>query len=129
MLVLQKRVDLAMDEIQELRDLVQTLQTELKFKNDQLKEDRREAVRDLQVGSVDHPRTPTAMSDQVKHRVQMIDTTELCAVIQLVSRSFSSSLMINCLSFLLIAAATSCDLVEAVFYIVVIIGRAMVLTI
>lgn len=36
MLVLQKRVDLAMDEIQELRALVQTLQGELKVKESQL---------------------------------------------------------------------------------------------
>lgn len=40
MLVLQKRVDLAMDEIQELRALVQALQGELRSKNDQLDPDR-----------------------------------------------------------------------------------------
>ncbi|KAI1620587.1 hypothetical protein EDD37DRAFT_160512 [Exophiala viscosa] len=39
MLVLQKRVDLAMDEIQELRALVQTLQGELKLKESQLGSD------------------------------------------------------------------------------------------
>ncbi|KIW70041.1 hypothetical protein PV04_02352 [Phialophora macrospora] len=36
MLVLQKRVDLAMNEIQELRELVYTLQSELRLKNAQL---------------------------------------------------------------------------------------------
>ncbi|KAK4944927.1 hypothetical protein LTR10_015846 [Elasticomyces elasticus] len=46
MLVLQKRVDLAMDEIQELRALVQTLQGELKLKESQLEseEEKNEPV-------------------------------------------------------------------------------------
>jgi hypothetical protein len=40
MLVLQRRMDVAMDEIQELRVLVQTLQQELKNKTDQHEWDR-----------------------------------------------------------------------------------------
>jgi hypothetical protein len=61
MLVLQKRVDLAMDEIQELRALVQTLQSELKQKSE----------------AADSQQQTRALPDQ--HQLQR-DTTEDSAV-------------------------------------------------
>ncbi|KIX07763.1 uncharacterized protein Z518_02417 [Rhinocladiella mackenziei CBS 650.93] len=59
MLVLQKRVDLAMDEIQELRALVQSLQSELQLKNSQLNSSRQKQEQVLQELPDDSLRTPT----------------------------------------------------------------------
>ncbi|EXJ54861.1 uncharacterized protein A1O5_12927 [Cladophialophora psammophila CBS 110553] len=60
MLVLQKRVDLAMDEIQELRALVQKLQSELESKNNQLELGQKNAEISMCEKAGDVPSTPTA---------------------------------------------------------------------
>ncbi|KIX92705.1 uncharacterized protein Z520_11557 [Fonsecaea multimorphosa CBS 102226] len=62
MLVLQKRVNLAMDEIQELRALVQTLQGELESKNNQLELRSKTADSITSETCKDAPSTPTAGS-------------------------------------------------------------------
>ncbi len=59
MLVLQKRVDLAMDEIQELRALVQTLHGELRVKNSQLESEKEKNQPLSSILPHDNVQTPT----------------------------------------------------------------------
>ncbi|ETI19659.1 hypothetical protein G647_08671 [Cladophialophora carrionii CBS 160.54] len=79
MLVLQKRVDLAMNEIQELRELVQILQSELRLKNDQLKVEQGSLDQDSVKMSDGGAETPTATqpSDRVVHPEQNLNSAIL----------------------------------------------------
>ena len=119
MLVLQKRVDLAMDEIQELRELVQTLQGELKLKSDQLQVGRTEAERGRYSLSEEIPATATVTRsrESVPHsefRSIKNDTRAFGTVTRLACASFDLSLASVCLCFLFAVAMTSHDIPEAI---------------
>jgi hypothetical protein len=70
MLVLQKRVDLAMDEIQELRALVQTLHGELRVKNSQLESEKETNQPLSSIPADDNAQTPKFAEQDVWSALQ-----------------------------------------------------------
>lgn len=130
MLVLQKRVDLAMDEIQELRALVQILQSELKLKNDESRMDREMAEEDILDSSEENPETPTiAKRPELACRPSEVGISPVSPVVTLEAFDFlNAPLIIACLLFLLISMTTSCDLLEATLCITSALGSTILFT-
>ncbi len=124
MLVLQKRVDLAMDEIQELRSLVQNLQSELKSKNDKLETDRKEAEQTLrETNQDDGGDTPTATkSADWSYSKPGCDRSASLIATQPAWVSFYQSLGVGCLLFLLLSMMISPDVWESLCHIPSILG-------
>lgn len=125
MLVLQKRVDLAMNEIQELRALVQTLQGELEMKNGQLEYGRRNPEPALRETTEESLRTPT-QSKPTKWELLIDKPTRNAAfrrTITLHSEALlNQSLPILCLMYLLCSMFMSHNMLEAIFHLTALLG-------
>jgi hypothetical protein len=128
MLVLQKRVDLAMNEIQELRELVQTLQSELKVKNDQLEVEHGLPDHNSLEPSDETPTTATATrpSAEVFHSEETLNSVVSPRVMlhPLAVSRFSSTEI--CLLFLLYCMVISSSVWEAAAHFASLFGPAII---
>ncbi|KAJ9605971.1 hypothetical protein H2200_009820 [Cladophialophora chaetospira] len=124
MLVLQKRVDLAMNEIQELRSLVQTLQSELKSKNDRLGIDQKNTAQLRLEGSEDRAETPTATKpiSRSRHSEPNWDVAALPSVPHAAWAFSSSPVGMLCLLLLLALIMDFARLWEALSCIAIVLG-------
>ncbi|OAP64238.1 hypothetical protein AYL99_00210 [Fonsecaea erecta] len=130
MLVLQKRVDLAMDEIQELRALVQTLQGELDTKNNQLELGRKPADIVVNETCKDISSAPmVGFSADLRGRLERSNFPPTCPPLT----HMAASLLTSRLSlpwalflFLLASVLLSHDLFEVTFYLAQTPGSAFV---
>ncbi|KIW30957.1 uncharacterized protein PV07_02645 [Cladophialophora immunda] len=130
MLVLQKRVDLAMDEIQELRAMVQTLQSELESKNNQLELGRKmeELIPDEPCEDIPSTTTTGNSGDLRSHLERSIFPLIHPPLTQIASSllTLRMSLPWTLLLFVLVSVLLSHDIFEVTFYLVQAPGSAFV---
>ncbi|KAH0827260.1 hypothetical protein AYO21_09108 [Fonsecaea monophora] len=130
MLVLQKRVDLAMDEIQELRALVQILQGELESTNNQLELGRKTADITTPEACEDVPGRPTTghSTNLRDYLVQSFSPLSHLPLTHVTQNLLASGLLLPwvlCL-FLLVSVLLSDDLMVAAFYLAQLPGSVFV---
>ncbi|KAL6252923.1 hypothetical protein RBB50_000642 [Rhinocladiella similis] len=112
MLVLQKRVDLAMDEIQELRALVQALQGELKLKDSQLEFEMEKNQPTLILPEEDDFQTPTSATS--KDWIEPTRTTIVADLFDIRIGLMALPVLYFC--FFVLSLALGHDLLEILIY-------------